>query len=170
MYWIVREVKRGRVAGEEGGGPRLGEGAVDREDELLGVAGDRRRDVPLDADAQGDAVAVDDGDDRVIAGGGPRGACEQGLDVLGCEDHLRVRSRVDGHAPRGKQGARFQPLDAREGNFAADSRAFAALAITAVVTEIEQAHRVLTPWETARDAASVPIDCPRPNFRPWPRR
>ena len=57
------------VVGELGAGARLGDCAVNREVLERPWRLKIRVDAPFDADAQNRAVAVDDGDDRVVAGG-----------------------------------------------------------------------------------------------------
>src|SRR5262249_6121722 len=70
-----------RVVGEEGGGARLGQRAVNRKGEQPGGSGDDRRDASLDANAKNIAATIDDGDDCIVPGGGGGGGPQDAIHV-----------------------------------------------------------------------------------------
>ena len=93
MNWIGPRGERGLVVAEERPGPGLGHRPVDGEHQRRRVAGDRRGDAALDAHAEDAAVAVDDGDDRVAAGGRGRRPVEQQSHLVGGQDRCCRRQR-----------------------------------------------------------------------------
>ncbi len=99
MKRIVREVSGPNVpcavaVGEEGGRAGLGHGAVDGEHERLFV-GDRVQHALLDAHAQDAAVAIDDGDDRLLAGADGRRAASAAARTSAARKLREAGSRLE---------------------------------------------------------------------------
>ena len=69
MNWMVREVSGAWSLAKNAPVRASATAPSMANDQRCRVAGDRRGDAALDADAEDAAVAVDDGDDGVVAGG-----------------------------------------------------------------------------------------------------